>query len=413
MMSRKKILQIIPTLDRCGAEKQMVLLATHLPKNKYEVEVTVLTRTGPYAEELAQAEIPTTLIGKRLKFDPFALNRLKREIRRFKPDLVHTWLFAANAYGRKAAIDCAVPSIVAGERCVDLWKNRLHFYIDRQLAKKTNRIAANSEGVKDFYVKNGLPPEKFVVIPNAVVSPEPLCNPPFKIDELFEKLDISREPAGDYIPVFHSEYDPEIKSYRSLLLESRFRQTPLIIGIVARLWQQKRVKDLLWVFETLKFINLNFHAFIIGDGPERDDLLRCCDQWELSEHVHFLGQRNDVPRLMPCFDVLLSCSAFEGQSNSILEAMSFGIPVIATDIPGNRDLVVDGETGLFVPDCGEDFRRRRRTFVKQTLFLLENEELRKKMGIAAQKRIAEHFSLDQMIQRYDELYSSGENGKKT
>ncbi|MDR1963148.1 MAG: glycosyltransferase [Planctomycetaceae bacterium] len=406
MLHKKlKILQIIPTLDRCGAEKQMVLLASHLPKDEFDVEVAVLTRNGYYAEELAKNKIPTTLIGKRFKFDPLALSRLKREIRRFRPDLIHTWLFAANAYGRKAAIDCGVPHVVAGERCVDLWKSRYHFYIDRWLARKTDRIATNSEGVKDFYVQHGLPAEKFVVIPNAVLPFNPQTVKPFSANQILEEIGVSDlEPNRDYYPVFHSENDPEKQPFSPLTSEWCFRRTPFIIGVVARFWAQKRIKDLLWVFETLKFVHLNFHALILGDGPERDQLLRFRDQWKLSDRVHFLGQRHDVSRLMPIFDLLLSCSAYEGQSNSILEAMAAGVPVIATDIPGNRDLVIEGVTGLLVPDSGDDFRFRRRTFVEKTLFLLENSELRKKMGMAAQMRIAEHFSLEQMIRHHTELY---------
>ncbi|MDR3199473.1 MAG: glycosyltransferase [Planctomycetaceae bacterium] len=409
MSKRLKILQIIPTLDRCGAEKQMVLLATHLPKNEFDVEVAVLTRSGSFEEELAHAQIPTTLIKKRSKIDPFALNRLKQEIKRFQPDLVHTWLFAANAYGRKAAIDCGVLRIVAGERCVDQWKSWYHFYIDRWFAPKTDRIAANSEGVKDFYVKHGLPAEKFVVIPNAVVPPETTVGEAFSVsvNEIFEEIGVTNfEPTGDYLPVCDSEYDSERKTFRPVAPEFCFQQTPFIIGVVARLWQQKRIDDLLWIFETLKFVNLNFHAIIIGDGPERDILLRLRDQRQLSDRVHFLGQRNDVPRFMGHFDILLNNSVYEGQSNSILESMAMGIPVIATDIPGNNDLVVEGVTGLLVSDCGEDFRLRRRTFVEKILFLLENKELRKQMGTAAKTRIAEHFSLEQMIRRYSKLYQT-------
>ena len=404
MKQKKKILHIIPTLDRCGAEKQMVLLATNLPKNEFEVGVVVLTRTGPFEKELKAAGIPIRLIGKRAKFDPLAYGRLKQEIRRFKPDLVHTWLFAANAYGRQAARACHVPHIVAGERCVDPWKGPWHFMIDRYLARRTDRIVTNSHGVVDFYERHGIPPEKFTVIPNAVVPPsEPPV--PLPVDEILSGIGISRiVPTGDYHPVLDSQYDFENETLLSIAPESLSRQTPYVIGIVARLWPQKRIKDLLWVFETLKFINLNFHALVIGDGPERDDLLRYRDQWKLSDRVHFLGHRNDVPQIMPSFDVLLSCSAYEGQSNSILEAMANGVPVIATDIPGNRDLVVDGKTGLLVPDCGEDFRKRRRTFVEKTLLLLENETLRKEMGLFSKNTIEEKFSLEQMLQKHVDLY---------
>lgn len=404
-MQRKKILQIIPTLDRCGAEKQLTLLATNLPRDEFEVEVFALTRGGPLAEDLRQADIPLTIIGKHLKIDPWAYDRLKIEIRRFKPDLVHTWLFAANSYGRRAALSCGVKRLVAGERCVDPWKSWYHFFVDRRLARRTDKIATNSEGVKDFYVRNGLPADKFVVIPNAVLPPEPVRT--LSADEILDGMDVSSiKPSGDYHPVVDTQYDSDEKTYRSIAPDALSRQTPFLIGIVARLWPQKRIKDLLWVFETLRFVNLNFHALIIGDGPQRDMLLRCRDQWKLQNRVHFLGRRDDVARIMPSFDVLLNCSAYEGQSNSILEAMSLGIPVIATDIPGNRDLVVDGETGILVPDCGEDFRLRRRTFVENVLMLLEHTELRRTMGENARRRVAEQFSLDQMVRRYAELYRS-------
>lgn len=399
----KRILQIIPTLDRSGAEKQMVLLATHLPRDEFEVGVVTLTRSGPLAAELDAAGIPVWHVHKRAKFDPLAYGRLKREIRRFRPDVVHTWLFAANAYGRRAALACGVKHLVAGERCVDPWKSWYHFFIDRRLARSTDCIATNSSGVKDFYVRHGLPAEKFEIIPNAVLPVE--ASRVLSADELLEVIDTPRiTPSGDYHSVFQPRYDPDAEAYVTTLPEAPSRQTPYILGVVARLWPQKRLKDLLWVFETLRFVNLNFHALIIGDGPLREPLLRFRDEWKLAGRVHFLGHRNDVPRIMPSFDLLLSASAYEGQSNSILEAMATGIPVIATDIPGNRDLVVDGVTGLLLPDCGEDFRRRRRTFVEKTLWLLENEELRKKMSVASRERIAEHFSLEQMIDRHVALY---------
>ena len=87
------------------------------------------------------------------------------------------------------------------------------------------------------------------------------------------------------------------------------------------------------------------HLLIIGDGPHRSRLERIREQNELQEHVHFLGERDDVPRLMQHFDVLWLASEYEGQSNAIMEAMAASVPVIATDIPGNRDLVVHDVTG--------------------------------------------------------------------
>ena len=164
----KRILHIIPTLDAGGAEKQLTLLAAGLPRDRFDVHVCALTRGGPLEELLRQAGMPLCVIGKRWKLDPAALWQLKRHIERLKPDLVHTWLFAGNSYGRAAALWAGVPRLVAGERGVDRWKEWHELAIDRKLSRRTDRIATNSRAVRDFYVARGLPAEKFVVIPNGI-----------------------------------------------------------------------------------------------------------------------------------------------------------------------------------------------------------------------------------------------------
>src|SRR5436305_800032 len=92
------VLQLIPTLDRSGAEKQMVLLAKGLPRDRFHVEVAALTRLGPLESELREAGVPVTLIGKKLKADPFALGRLTRFMKERKFDVVQTWIYAASTY---------------------------------------------------------------------------------------------------------------------------------------------------------------------------------------------------------------------------------------------------------------------------------------------------------------------------
>ncbi|MDR2169398.1 MAG: glycosyltransferase [Planctomycetaceae bacterium] len=421
-MYRQRILFVIQALDRSGAEKQLALLASNLPRSEFDVEVAVLTRGGEFEFDLLSAGVRYHLIGKRFKIDPFAFFRLKRIMRQFQPDIVHTWLFAGNSYGRLAAILCGVKGIIAGERCVDLWKSGYQFLIDKFLGRWTDFIVTNSCGVKDFYAQHGLPPEKFVIIPNAVITPENNFSNnnndnnnnnsgggiiPFSREEFLCRLGVNDSaPVGGYVPVNNPDYDFDRETYFSVSNESLLRRQPYIIGIVSRLWAQKRVTDALWVFESLRFLDLHFHAVVIGDGPERDMLLRYRDEWGLSDCVHFLGHCNNVIQMIPNFDLLLNFSAYEGQSNSILEAMSFGVPVIATDIPGNNELVVNGETGILIPDTGNDFRKLRRNFVREILTLLENEQLRTKMGIAAKKRVTEHFNLKKMIEQHITLYNS-------
>jgi len=360
---RKRILQIIPTLDRAGAEKQMSLLARRLPREEFDVHVCALTRGGPLLGGLQKAGIPTTVIGKRWKLDPQACWRLTRHVSRLRPELIHTWLFAADSYGRAAGIACGVKCLVGGLRCVDPWKGWLELRIDRYLARHTARIVANSPGVRDFYVRQGLPAEKIEVIPNGI-GPIP----------------------------------PSRTTRRQLLGELGLAGEVHLVGLVGRLWAQKRVKDAIWAADLLKVIRDDVHLLVVGDGPLRQRLLKFRRQVEITDRVHFLGHRNDLPQLLPHFDVLWSTSAYEGQSNVIMEAMASGVPVVATDIAGTRDLVVPNLTGYLVP-VGD-----RAGLARHTNRLLDDPALAGRLGRAGQERMSGEFSVEKMVARHAELY---------
>ena len=363
-----RILLIIPTLVRGGAEKQLALLACGLKRAGWDVQVCVLTYTGPLQEQLDQAGVPVTIIGKRWKVDPFAYRRLQREIIRIKPDIVHTWLFAANSYGRVAALRAGVKHVLCGERCVDPWKGMVQLAIDRYLARSTERIVTNSSGVQEFYASKGLPAEKFVVIPNGIA---PFAPP--------SQLQVSRE---------------------ALLQELELPADARLIAAIGRLWPQKRVKDLIWATDLLRCVRENVHLLIIGDGPLRWRLERFTSQCQISDRVHFLGERNDVPKILPHLECLWLGSSYEGQSNGIMEAMSAGIPVVASDIPGNRDLVVPGVTGYLFP-VGD-----RAALTQQTHLLLADADLAKRLGDAGRERMEQEFSIERMVQRHEALYRS-------
>ena len=179
-----------------------------------------------------------------------------------------------------------------------------------------------------------------------------------------------------------------------------------LIAAVGRLWPQKRVKDLIWAADLLKSTRDDTHLLIIGDGPQRWRLERYREQNQVTDHVHFLGERDDVMDLMPHFDALWLGSEYEGQSNAIMEAMAAGVPVVATDIPGNRDLVVPDVTGYLVP-VGDRFE-----FTRRTHWLLDDEALRRRLGEAGRERIAREFSVEKMVQRHAELYRGLVNGSQ-
>ncbi|MFG0267255.1 MAG: glycosyltransferase family 4 protein [Rhodopirellula sp. JB055] len=362
-----KIALVIPTMDRGGAEKQVVLLAKGLHDAGHDVRVFLLTRDGPRSEALRDAGVPIVLIGKRFKLDPSALFRLKKQLIDFAPDIVHTWLFAANCFGRVAAKWAGVPVILASERCVDPWKTAAHFWIDRRLQKVSQAITTNSSGVKEFYVANGLDPAQFVVIPNGVESANTTSVAEIDREEVMSRLDVPSERR--------------------------------IILAVGRLWPQKRVRDLIWAGELMATTDGNTTLVIIGDGPQRDELVRHRDAVSAPLHVRFAGQRNDVAELLPHADQFWIASEYEGQSNAVIEAMLAGVPVIASDIPGNRDLVIEGETGWLFP-LGDEA-----ALVRRSLAVLNEPEECKRVAEQARQRIATEFSLDAMVQRHIELYT--------
>ncbi|MEO1528947.1 MAG: glycosyltransferase [Planctomycetota bacterium] len=358
-----RIALIIPTMDRGGAEKQLAILAENLPREDFDVRVFLLTRDGPRSQSLRDAGIPVTVIGKRFKADPTALFRLKSELAEFEPHVAHTWLFAANSFGRAAARLAGVPTIIASERCVDPWKRWWHFTIDRFLAKRSRAITTNSAGVRDFYAANGIDPKLFRIIPNGI--PERVESPVDRV-VAFDRLQVSTD--------------------RKLILA------------VGRLWPQKRYRDLIWAAELLATARQDTTLIIIGDGPQKAELLRFRDDVTTPLHVGFVGPREDVSELLPHADLFWIGSEYEGQSNAVIEAMQAGVPVIASEIPGNRDLVRDDETGRLVP-LGD-----RAAFARESIDLLEHPEAASRLAEAAKMRIATEFSVPRMVAAHAQLY---------
>ena len=360
---RTKLAFIIPTMDLGGAEKQLCLLAENLPQDEFEIRVFLLTRDGPRSARLREAGISVTLIGKRFKLDLSSLVRLRRSLKEFKPDIVHTWLFAANSFGRLAAKLAGVQTILASERCVDPWKTPFHLWIDRYLAKSTKFITTNSGGVRDFYVSRGIAPEQFELIPNGI--------------EERKSTSISRSEAFERLNV-----DPSKK---------------LVIA-VGRLWPQKRYRDLIWAAEMLDTLREDLSLVIIGDGPQRAELMRYRDSVTRVERVRFAGSRDDVASLLPHAEQFWIGSEYEGQSNSLIEAMQARVPVVASDIPGNRDLVIDHQTGRLFP-MGD-----MASLARCAQWIFENPTAAKGLAVAAETRISEEFTVDNMVARHVALY---------
>jgi glycosyltransferase involved in cell wall biosynthesis len=358
-----KVILLIPTLDHSGAEKQFSLLATRLPRNEFDVHAVTLTRGGPYESMIRNAGVRMTNLGKRMKFDPLALWRLRSLIEAENPDILHSWIFAANSYARLIAGKKRGPKVVISERCVDSWKSPWQLWLDRRQIGRTTRLIGNSQSVAEFYRSLGVPQERLVVIPNAVEIPN---SPAADRDQALAKFDI---PPGSHV-----------------------------VGFAGRLAPQKRVKDIVWAMQLLKQLRDRVYLMLVGDGPERESLFELARHMECEHLVRFVGHRDDAARLIGLFNVFWLASDFEGMSNSIMEAMAAGVPVVATDIPPNRELVVDGQTGFLVK-VGDSVGMAQ--FADR---ILADPALAQRLGDAGRERMRTSFSVEKMVDAHAELY---------
>jgi glycosyltransferase involved in cell wall biosynthesis len=358
-----KLMLVIPTLDRSGAEKQFVLLATGLAKRGMDVSVIALNRGGPYEQLLREHQIPVTVLNKRWRFDPRPVLRLRQKIWKTQPDAILSYLFSANTAVRLATIGLHHrPAVNISERCVDSWKSGWQRWVDRRLRDRADRMIANSGSVADFYASSGFPRERISVIPNGVAVP-----PASKI---------SRE---------------------ELCRELRIHEKSRLVAYVGRLARQKQVRQLLWGTQLLRQAEPDVCLLVIGDGPERAELELYARDIEVSSHVRFLGHRADAASLLHLSDVFWLASRFEGMSNSLMEAMACGKPVVVSDIPPNRELVQHGVNGWIVLP-GDSVG-----FAQYTLKLFQSKELANRMGRAGQTLMESEFSIERMIDRYERL----------
>lgn len=368
------VLYVIWSLGLGGAERVVINLALGLDKNRFKLLVCCLNDKGVFAEELEKAGIEVIPLHKKGKWDITVVGKLAGIIRRKKIDIVHTHLWGANFWGRLAAVLCRVPVIIATEHNEDVWKPRVFLLADKALAYVTDKIVAVSQSVRGFYVQQaGIRAEKIQVIYNGVDVGEP----PTANRDIRKSIGLSSDDT--------------------------------VLAIIGRLVEQKGHK---YLFEALRQLNgkYNIKLLVVGDGPLRVGAglapARNAGARQVSERIIFLGLRKDVREILGVTDILVMPSTREGLSIVALEAMAQGVPIVATMVGGNSELIINGETGLLVrPKDAQELK-------KALIELLENKETRARMSANAQLRVREKFSLDAMIEATERLYVSLWDDKK-
>ena len=359
-----RILFHISELDIGGAESMLFMLATGLAERGHEVEVACLTGNGAVGNWLEKAGIPVHYLNARKSWPPSLLLPLRKVIRNFKPEVLHNFLFHANMVGRFVGWVTGVPAVICAVRVEDVERS-FRLWVDGATHWMMHRQTCVSESARRFtHEKSSIPMEKLIAIPNAIDLSK------------FENLE-----SG--------------KLRRELDLDT---DAPILLT-VGRLSKQKGVQYLLRAMpEVLSEIS-NTRLALVGAGEDEESLKALARELGIQEAVRFLGWHAEIPEFLKDADLFVLPSLWEGMPNVILEAMASGVPSVATEVGGTPELVSDGETGVLVPPADSD------ALARNIIFLLQDRELRIRMGQNALERAKSHFSPEQMIARNERLYA--------
>lgn len=369
-----KILYVIGKLDVGGAEQQLLYLSKNLVKKGFDVSIFTLKKEGKLENEFIENKV--NLSGKNYnKYAKFGLIPgafdLISIMRKNNFDIVHFVLPEAYVIG--AFCSFISPGIirVMSRRSLNNYQNNylLIRYIEKLLHKRMNLILGNSKAVCKQLEEEGVPQNKLSLIYNGVEIEKYSEN--VIVDEtIINKNDLNLLCVANLIP-----YKGHIDLFNALGL----------------------IKDK---------INKNWSLLLAG----RDDghgiaLKGLAKELDITENVKFLGEMKNIPGLIKNCDIGLLCSHQEGFSNSILECMAGGLPMVVTDAGGNAEAVIDGQTGIIIqPKSPEQIGNA-------ILELANNESRREQMGSSAIDRIKTEFSIDKCISLYQKLYTDLINNK--
>lgn len=374
MKSSRKILHIITTLSSGGAEGMLYkLLSNTSKKDLFKHSVVSLTGMGVYGERLKKLGIPVHFLNINPGKPSFAsFIELYLLIKKQRPHIIQTWLYHADLIGLIIGRLSKVPRILWNVRCSNVdfkyyaKTTRLIFSVLSRLSRFPDVVVINSKAGKLFHIKSGYNPRKWELIPNG--------------------FDIER-------------YKPNTEIRAGFRKSLGLGKSDSIIGMVAR---YDPMKDYSNFFEAAGRLSMVFpkpHFVIAGKGMNKTnyDVMKMIQQHGLNENTFLLGERDDLPEIIPSFDVGTLSSFSEGFPNVLGEAMACGVPCVSTNVGDSANII--GDTGIIVPPNNPE------ALAKAWLNLLGmTPEQRTALGLKARKRIVDKFSISKVVEKYEKLY---------
>jgi len=355
-----KIFYITTDTNIGGTERMLLTLLKGVDREEYDIFLCALKSGGPLIEKAAKLNVRGICTK-----NPFKILGL---LKKYSPDILHTFLFHSNILGRILGRIASVPVIISSQRSIDKWRKPWHSFIDKWTSGLCNIVISNSDaGRKILLEREKISSEKIITIHNGI-----------EIDKFTKVADIQK--------------------IRNRL---GFSKEDFVIGIIANLREVKGHRYLFEAFrqasELLKDRQLKL--LVVGEGKLRVELELLAKKLQIENNVFFTGFRDDVSEILKIIDIFVLSSLWEGFPVSILEAMASSKPVIASNVGGVPEAVVDNVTGFLVPP--ENAEALSQTIVK----LVENKQLLDDMGKAGLKYVQQYFSYEIMIKKTEEVYN--------
>ena len=358
-MEKIKIIHLIPTLHFGGAERLLVDIAQHHSRDRYDMTVVTLVAEGPLVDVLKESGVKYIRMQKRMVFGIDILFRLIHLFRKERPDIVHTQLFGADAWGKTAAWLTRVPVIISTEQNMWYDESWIRHQIKWILSWFSTKIIAISDAVAQYAIKDErVDPAKLVTIISGI----------------------------------------ELERFLRLKQKSFLRSKELKFLSIGRLEEQKD-------FDTLfaacaKIRELPWTLTIVGNGSQLAYLEERVGLLGLSQKIHFYGTTDEVEEVFVEHDVFVLSSKWEGLGLVIMEAQASAKPVIATHVGGIPELITQSQTGYLVPPSDPD------ALALQMADVIEQRAFAMRIGEQAREYARSHHNIKRMVMQYETLYES-------
>lgn len=378
-MNRIPIVYILGSLELGGTERQFLELMRRIDRDRFDARVLAFHCQGQVRRELERLDIPfrcLAFFGLPGKFRPASYAHLYRVLRSVagylrqeRPQIVQSFLYWANVYGSIAAKLTGVPVIITGRRAT--MEPKYTRLLGQSLQNLSNAcatcIVSNSDAVKQETLRR---------------------------DAWVNEAKVRVIVNGVNVDVYAAPRNPQ--GLRTALTIPP--QAP-VIGMVASLQPRKRHQDVLRAAAQVAQKYPDAIFLLVGrDDGIRARLERLAASLGVARQIRFTGERSDIPDLLAVFDVQVLASSIEGVPNAILEGMAAGNAIVATDIAGNSEAITHEHTGLLIPV------EQPAAIAAAILRLLDDAELRDRLGRAAQIEVARKFGMDRMVERTEALY---------